>query len=162
MSLPVSRTLAEDVMSELRRVFTAGPVAGVFVASLFFITGCGGDGLSRHAISGTITYDGKPLELGSIALEPDVSAGKVAPSTYTSVADGAFSIPVDEGPIAGKYNLRIVSFDKSKMKLDVPEGTPINMPALFPPYTTQVEIPPPDGVLKVDVPVAKPAASGTK
>lgn len=58
---------------------------GVAVAAL---AGCRGDGLSRHRITGMVTFEGKPVEFGAIFFESIESVGKVAPTVYLPIRGG--------------------------------------------------------------------------
>jgi hypothetical protein len=118
-----------------------------------WLAGCGsGEPFERFEVAGTVVYQGNPVEHGSIRLEPTDAGGEEAPTTYAKVEGGEFYIPKDEGPAAGTYNLYVSGFDHSKMDPNPPPHVPIETPELFPTYQTQVEIPPPDGELEVEVP----------
>ena len=120
--------------------------------ALVALGGCGaGESLDRYPLTGTVTYDGKPVESGVIFFEPKASAGKVAPTVYLSIKDGKLDAE-DEGPVKGTYHVIVRGYDKSKERVD-DDGITIT-PQLFPDYEFDVEIPPPDNVLKVEVPKA--------
>jgi hypothetical protein len=71
----------------------------VLMASL---VGCGrGDGLM--AISGTVSYDGKPLEKGVISFVPADGKG---PTAASPISDGKYSVKV----AAGKKMVKIESY----------------------------------------------------
>jgi hypothetical protein len=76
--------------------------------------GCGGsaDDLPRQAVSGTVTLDGKPLELGVIQFRP-ASAQEPLPAG-AEIKDGMFSIPRVEGPTPGNYRVFINSSGPKK------------------------------------------------
>jgi hypothetical protein len=65
-------------------------------------TGCGGGPGDLHAITGTVTLDGTPLQKGSIGFEPmsDQRTGGGA-----VIADGKFSIPQAHGLPEGKFRV---------------------------------------------------------
>ncbi|MEW4452183.1 hypothetical protein AB1L30_05800 [Bremerella sp. JC817] len=61
-----------------------------FSCLVFTLAGCGGDGIPRAAVKGTVTYDGKPIETGVIMFIPsDVSpiALKITDGIYDSESD---------------------------------------------------------------------------
>jgi hypothetical protein len=117
------------------------------------MSGCGGgDGLDRYRITGTVTYNGKPVEFGSIFFEPTESVGKIAPTAYLPVRDGKYDAG-DEGPVKGKYRVVVGGIDKSKDKVDSDGITTSQQ--LFKDYRFEVEIPPPDNVLNVEVPASQ-------
>jgi hypothetical protein len=114
--------------------------------------GCGGDQLERYRIRGTVTFEGRPVQTGGIIFEPTESVGKVAPTAYLRVQDGKFDAG-DEGPVAGKYNVIVGGTDPSRTLVDN-EG--IAQPAkLFEEYRFEVEIPPPNDTLDVEVPASQ-------
>lgn len=51
---------------------TRGKVIASATAALllFHLVGCGGDGLPREPVSGSITVDGKPLKSGMVMFTP--------------------------------------------------------------------------------------------
>jgi hypothetical protein len=125
--------------------------------ALVALAGCGGESLDRYPLTGTVTYDGKPVESGVIFFEPKASAGKLAPTVYLSIEDGKLDAE-NEGPVKGTYHVIVRGYDKSKERVD-DDGITIT-PQLFPDYEFDVEIPPPDNVLNVEVPKGGTAAAG--
>ena len=70
--------------------------------------GCGGDGLPRQSISGTVTLDGRPLESGAIAFQPaSPDGGGIAVGAI--VRGGSFTLSRSEGPTPGNYRVAITS-----------------------------------------------------
>jgi len=69
--------------------------------------GCGEPNpLGRKAISGTITFDGSPLEYGMIEFSPTDPAGH---SSGGVINDGTYQIPAPQGLPPGTYKARITS-----------------------------------------------------
>ena len=114
--------------------------------------GCGGDNLNRHRVRGTVTFEGKPVEFGAIFFEPTESVGKIAPTVYLPVRGGKYDAG-SEGPVAGKYRVVVGGMDKSKEKKDSDGVT--HTPQLFEDYKFEVDIPPPDNTLNVEVPASQ-------
>jgi hypothetical protein len=112
--------------------------------------GCGGDGLDRHEVSGSVTFAGTPVQAGQLSFEPASDLGLIAPSGYAKVENGSYKIERDVGPIAGQYTFRVSGFDLARMR--VIEGEGADVPMLFPEYVLQVDIPPPEGRLDIEVP----------
>jgi len=75
-------------------------------AMVVLCCGCGGDPLGRKAISGTVTIDGAPVEMGNIGFEPQ-GGGELALSSGSAVTGGKFKIEADGGLPPGKYVVRI-------------------------------------------------------
>ncbi len=124
------------------------------VASVLLIVagGCGGDGLQRYRVTGEVTYKGKPVEAGMIFFEPAESAGAVAPTSYLAIKDGRYDAG-SEGPTKGKYRVTVGGMDRAKEKKD--NDGMVHTPSLFPDYKFEVDIPPPDNELNIEVPVGK-------
>jgi hypothetical protein len=136
----------------MHRVVVAQRRAGLclLAVTLPVLAGCGrGDGLDRHRVRGTVTFQGKPVVFGAIFFEPTASVGKVAPTVYLPVRDGKYDSN-DEGPIAGRYRVVVGGMDKSKQRVD-DDGITHTQP-LFENYVFEVDIPPPNGTLDVEVP----------
>lgn len=70
------------------------------------LSGCGGgDGLPRQAVSGEVTFEGKPLESGSITFVP--TGPDQTSSAGGIIADGQYEIARNEGPTPGPYKVMI-------------------------------------------------------
>ena len=94
--------------------------------------GCGDDsGLARrYPVSGTVTYNGKPLERGNISFAPDGPGGRAAGGT---IVDGRYSLTthdLDDGALPGKYKVSIAAKEADTSKVDltkVKKGTGGNL-----------------------------------
>lgn len=81
----------------------------VGVLGLVALAGCGGgDGFDRQAVSGTVTYKGKPIVFGSIDFSPQ--SGQNTPLNL-EIKDGKFAAEKSRGLSAGKYLVRIIGYD---------------------------------------------------
>lgn len=74
--------------------------------------GCSGqpdpvDNLPRVAVTGNVSFDGKPLEVGKIQFQP--IAAEPAVMAIGDIHDGKFSIDRPHGPCPGKYRVLISS-----------------------------------------------------
>lgn len=74
----------------IRTLLAAGPLATLLLLSL----GCGESGSKMHEVSGTVTFDDKPVPEGDIAFVPDDKA--VGPEAG-KIKDGKYSLKVREG-----------------------------------------------------------------
>lgn len=86
--------------------------AALAVVAIVVIPGCQtGDELPRHAVSGRVQLDGKPLESGSIQFLPieGSSPGGVSVSGGTLINQGAYTIGRAKGLTPGKYKVSITS-----------------------------------------------------
>jgi hypothetical protein len=88
----------------LRRLAAVGTVAVLAV-----VIGCGKrDPFGRQPLKGFVTWEGKPIKYGTIALEP--AEGQPA-GAFAPIREGAFDIPREAGPCPGKYNVWLHAYD---------------------------------------------------
>ena len=74
--------------------------------SLTTLLGCQqGGGPDRVSISGSVTYEGAPVE-GAISMRP--AAGTTGPAAGGEIRDGRYLIPKDRGPAPGNYDATIM------------------------------------------------------
>jgi hypothetical protein len=76
------------------------------VPLLTVIAGCYGPSTPGVAISGRVTYQGKPVREAAIFFTPDIS--KEGKGGQGLVTRGRYSIPSEEGPSPGEMNVIIV------------------------------------------------------
>ena len=85
-------------------------VTSRFICSLglgiVMICGCGGtSGPERASLSGQVTFDGTPVENGSIAFIPD---GKtVGPTAGGVIEKGRYTVARESGPVLGTHLVEI-------------------------------------------------------
>jgi hypothetical protein len=72
-------------------------------------SGCGDASGGRCAISGTVHFQGKPLDQGNITFIPISST--LATQSGTSIINGTYAIPKMQGLIPGRYKVSISSGD---------------------------------------------------
>ncbi len=86
------------------------------------VVGCGGDGLDRVPMEGTVNLDGQPLERGSIRLSPkgEFKGADVA----TKIVNGRFQFDTQNGPVVGLHRVEILSEQKfpDPSELDTEQG----------------------------------------
>lgn len=90
--------------------------------ALLFVLGCSGDdGLAtRYAVSGTVNYNGKPLEKGRINFIPKArdarpASGKIANGSFTLT-----TLTTDDGAVPGEYKVSVDTkeFDEAAAKAE--------------------------------------------
>jgi len=127
------RVEAGDARGGFRMMATA------LVAMVALTSGCGKkDPFGRQPLEGSVTWEGKPIAVGVIALEP--AEGQPA-GANASIRDGKFSMTRDTGPCPGKYNVWIRAFDHANPDPNVPEPKQI-LPRKFlesPPAQVTIE-----------------------
>ena len=88
-----------------------------------------------QAISGNVTWQGKPLAKGVITLYPKGTGGTVG----TEIIDGKFSIATENGASPGKYRVEINAFrptGKSEFDIDQKKNVAIEEQFLPAHYNT--------------------------
>ena len=117
-------------MKNIKKIFWK---IGIVSAFLLVVAGCGRKDL--EPLSGTVMFDGKPLEVGSIVFVTQEITGieAAAPPTAAGVKDGQFSIPKQYGLKQGSYQVTITGFEGIQRGW-LPFGYNI-----FPDYTTTFE-----------------------
>lgn len=82
---------------------------GVAMAAVVLVCGCGRGGIPRGGIEGKVSFDGTPVEQGTISFIP--TEGTKGPATYATIANGRYAIAAkDHGPIVGKHRVKIEAF----------------------------------------------------
>ena len=105
-------------------------------------------GPQRFAVAGRVTFDGKPVPAGRIALEPDTAAGNSGPAGYGNIVAGRFTTYPRMGAVSGPQIVRISGFD------GIASGEMVEGKELFPEYTTTVELPAKAATIDFEVPKA--------
>jgi len=67
-------------------------------------TGRAYPGARRFPLSGKVTVDGQPMQMGVISFIPQDKSGRVSGAP---VQDGTYSVPEEKGPTAGAYEVRL-------------------------------------------------------
>lgn len=119
--------------------------------------GCrgGADGPQRYEVSGTVTYDSKPVPRGSVFFEPDESAGASGPQGYAEIHDGKYSTSASggKGAVTGAHLVRIEGFGADSEAVADSFGEKI-VPQLFSEYKTTVTLPQGNSRQNFDIPAA--------
>lgn len=124
------------------------------IATTLIGGGCGprNTGPQRFHVSGTVTFDGAPVPVGTIYFEADAARGNSGPVSIVAVKDGRYDTKAEKvaGPVQGPLSVRI----SGSQKID-PGGEPV--PMLFPEYTTTIDLDPvvKPHVFDFDVPRSK-------
>lgn len=104
----------------------------------------------RYQVSGTVTYDGKPVPSGLVKFQPDVDKGGSGPSGYAPIKDGVFC--TEEGICAGPVKVSICGFDGIPLEVVKDGETVMEETYRFQEYPTQAEIKNEDTVIDFAVP----------
>lgn len=125
----------------------------LLLSGCVLLSGCGQqkiDGPPRFVLSGTVTYDGKPIPKGFITIEPDSEKGNTGPGSGAPITNGKFSTPSETGHVGGPHRVRIVGYDgvpTTEEGEELADGKP-----LFPTYETTVDLPKANGEQDFTVP----------
>ena len=123
---------------------------GVFVIFVGILApiGCDKGGPARYDVSGTVTYQGQPVPIGSIVFEPDSTKGNSGASGSAQIKDGKYDTREEDGTgtIGGPHLVRILGLD-GKPDGELTRGTP-----LFPEYGTTIDLPKETTTHDFDVP----------
>jgi hypothetical protein len=104
-------------------------------------------GPPRYSVSGTVTFRGEPVPLGTIAFEPDTSRGNRGPAGYADIVAGRFQTHL--GAVGGPHIVRING--ASGPVINETKNT-----ALFSDYMTACDLPQQSTTLDFDVPLPRP------
>jgi len=108
-----------------------------FLAVTALMTGCG-QRPTLVPVSGRVTLAGKPLEFGSVMIQP--TAGPAARATIRS--DGSFAAGTFEpgdGAIAGPATVRVACYEQQRPGATPPAGEPSLGKSLIPERYTRFE-----------------------
>lgn len=115
------------------------------------LCGCGGDsGPKRYQVSGTVTYDGKPVVKGTIYFSPDTESGNDGPGGIAVITQGQYRTEPSRGIVGGSHHVRIVGYDGVPATVEgeeLPDGKP-----LFTPFETIIDFPREDTTEDFNIP----------
>jgi hypothetical protein len=119
-------------------------VVAVGATLVISVGGCGSAD-KTYDLSGTVTFQGKPVPAGSILFEP--AAGNKGPSGYAKIKDGRYDTrdPDCRGIIGGPHLVQIRGLD------GIPRGELLNGVPLFPEHTVTVDLPKENGTRDFEV-----------
>ena len=114
--------------------------------------GCGRrDGLTRYKISGTVTYQGKPIG-GRLRFVPDSDKGNRGPATMIDFSSGKYQSVDGYGVLGGLYRVEITGYEPLTPEQEK-AGTPPKK--LFEFYKVDVELEKKNSVKDFEVPTQK-------
>ncbi|MEZ6057127.1 MAG: hypothetical protein R3C01_10520 [Planctomycetaceae bacterium] len=129
---------------------------------VFSLSGCGGGEPvpDMYHLSGKITFEGQPVQNGSIFFEPTVAGGGHV--GFAVIKDGAYDTKAEggKGHAGGKLNVRIVP--TGPPRTDTADDSP--NPGPFPEWSVEEEFPKSDSTKDFEVPAEakNPKKSGVK
>jgi hypothetical protein len=119
------------------------------------LSGCGGgEGDGLYPLSGLATFNGEPIDLGSIALIPaGGGGGEQMRASGGVIKDGKYLIPPEKGPTAGTYRVEVHWLKKTGKTLVDEETESL--------YDERIEALPPEFHRKSDLTIEIPAPENT-
>ncbi|HWL10086.1 MAG TPA: hypothetical protein VNQ76_16895 [Planctomicrobium sp.] len=97
------------------------------------------DGPARYALSGNVTFDGKPVPTGTIRFSPDREKGNQGPGTIADIRHGKYQTLPGKGIVGGPMVVEISGSDGIPVEVSgetIPSGT-----ALIESYRTEINLP---------------------
>ena len=98
--------------------------------------GCGKSSIERTVVSGTVSYQGVPVEKGQIAFVPEASL----PATIAGVIDGTYRIAPKGGVPVGVHKVKIQAFRTASTPSSELAIGGAGMQYLPPRYNTETEL----------------------
>ena len=111
-------------------------IAMLCVGVMITIAGCGASNPNTTAVTGTVTYDGEPLEGATVTLTPEAGSNGARGASGLTDASGNFTLstvfPDGEtkpGAVGGNYTVRVSKLEASEAPetdgmIDQNEGDP--------------------------------------
>jgi hypothetical protein len=136
--------MKNDMQSTYSRPVLRRIVLGIWclaaAVSVPFALGCSKQkGPSHYDLSGSITFNGRPLPAGVIIFSPDGSRGNKGPGATAEIKDGVYHTAAGQGTIGGPHVAAISGYDGKgyqKGKEEFPLGKPV-----FSEVRIQVDLP---------------------
>src|SRR5262245_25830295 len=109
-------------------------VAAVVAVALTTLAGCGP---IQVTVSGDVSYEGQPVDDGSVLFVPD-GGGADATQVGASIHDGKYTIDEGRGLRPGKYKVQITWMKKTGKKFQGADGVEDEKVQVLPPkYNTE-------------------------
>ena len=126
----------------MRGLLRMGVVGTLFLVGWVFVAaGCTKEE-KLYRVSGTVTYEGKPIPKGLIFFDPQADG----PQGFANILGGKYdTTALGKGVRGGQYNIRVNGFD-GKEANEAPFGQ-----ALFPEYTGTKELPAQDYAFDLEI-----------
>lgn len=103
----------------------------------------------RYDLSGTVTFDGRPVPAGYVLINPDLSKKNDGPQGFAEIRNGRFDTrALAKGAPSGPVVLIIDGFDGNALP-DGPEGKP-----LFVGYRIELDLPKASSEQTIEVPAS--------
>jgi hypothetical protein len=88
----------------------------VLATAASLLIGCSESGPPRYDVSGTVTYKGQPVPVGSIIFQPDPAGNNEGPYGSATIKDGKFDTRNGGEPTTGGSQIVLVEAFDGKVK----------------------------------------------
>lgn len=78
--------------------------------SFLLLSGCGGNSIERHEVSGAATFDGQPIVFGTIQFIPKLADGMKAPTGSATIENGKYYTDEGQGIVNGPHEIRVTAY----------------------------------------------------
>jgi hypothetical protein len=118
------------------------PARRLLAAALVVLALLPGCGPARAPLQGTVSYDGAPIDNGTISFIPEGAEGPARPKAATRITNGQYAFEPNFGPFPGKYKVEITWDQKTGRRIstgdaDSRDETKQILPSK---YNTQTEL----------------------
>ena len=123
--MPVRRVFL-TVCSRLSSLHVIAVLATLMLTTL---SGCGGgadDGPKRFDVSGTVSFDSKPVPGGVIYFQP--AEGNSGPQGVAAIVEGKFDTSSGKGTVGGPHTVLIEGADAVGKPIFVPFSQEVDLP----------------------------------
>jgi hypothetical protein len=115
-----------------------------------WLTGCGPGGVRRYDLSGSVTYEGKPIPSGMISFDP---VGLNKGGGYAVIVDGKYDTTQHgRGHLGGEHVVHINGDAGKAPAPGSPEADSFVVKPLFAPYETTMDLSKGKAIVDFDVP----------
>lgn len=123
----------------------------MYLPLLAVMLGCSNNtqGIDRFSLQGEVKYEGRPVTVGTITLEPDAARGNKGPASTALIENGSFVVEQVRGVVGGPYLARLTGYQGTQQN-DGPD-TSFGKP-LFHDYEVQLELPNENSTYSFDIP----------
>ena len=92
----------------------------IAAAATLSVLGCGASGPATHAVTGTVTYQGSPVEGATVGFSP--AAGEVRSAVGVTDSQGKYQLTTfeqDDGAMEGTYRVRVFKYDRDPVQVEM-------------------------------------------
>lgn len=120
------------------------------LAAVICVCGCGSRGPERFQLMGAVTFDGKPVPIGTIRFEADATQGNNGPVGYAMIENGRYTTAAQGSKGALKGPLVVIMTGGPAS--DPNAGLPV---LWFTNYSTTITLEPKGGITTFDFDVPR-------